>query len=347
MFSKSNNSLGKKLFKVNENNSVFSLTSIAYLLAIMQIAYVGETNQQLSNVFESTNELGNLGYIKNECNNDIIKMANCILINKRFTIEENCSRALQQLTNVFHRDFDNSNTIANECNQLIERRTNSMIKNIVQPNMINFETVMILINTIYFKADWDKPFKKYSTINKLFDNKYQVPMMKQQNEFPYYQDDYVQALEMPYKNKHYSMIFILPTKGIDVTKCSDYLFTQLSFNKVKIDCEIPKFTQRKRINLKPLLQQLGITNIFTPAARLDYMSKDQLYISNAIHEAVVIVDESGTEAAAVTVITTDNCARSSVREKPIQFYLHRPFLYAIKDRKNNMILFSGDYQGPN
>lgn len=75
------------------------------------------------------------------------------------------------------------------------------------------------------------------------------------------------------------------------------------------------------------------------------MSQDNnIYISTMVHEAVVIVDENGTEAAAVSMAISKNFSHPEP-SKPIVFYANRSFVYYIRHMSTNTILFLGDYQG--
>ena len=91
---------------------------------------------------------------------------------------------------------------------------------------------------------------------------------------------------------------------------------------------------------------MGLTDIFDKnKARLDEISTN-MYVSVILHEAVVIVDEEGTEAAAVTaVVGRVMMAMPIAAPKPIIFNANHSFLYYIKHQESNMIIFMGDYQG--
>lgn len=275
-----------------------------------------------------------------------MKMANCILVNNNFMVKPNFMTDIQKLASVLHRSFEDNTVVAIECNQIIKEGTNGLITDPVKADMIDTKTVMILINTLYFKTVWASPFKEYATKDKFFNETKMVKMMSKTKDFPYYEDDNVQIVDMMYQGNEYSMLWVLPKPGVEMSKCYGYLFNYVEFGYERVECEIPKFTQRKNYSLKPLMQEMGVTDIFSEEmSRLDHMTDERVYVSEAIHEAVVIVDEAGTEAAAVTVAICklESCC---MPPDPIPFYLHRPFLYGIKDRKNNMILFAGDYHGP-
>jgi serine protease inhibitor len=70
-----------------------------------------------------------------------------------------------------------------------------------------------------------------------------------------------------------------------------------------------------------------------------------LFISEAIHKSYIDVNETGTEAAAVTglVFTT-----TSIGNEPptVPFYVDRPFVYAITENDTDAILFIGEVNHP-
>ena len=71
-----------------------------------------------------------------------------------------------------------------------------------------------------------------------------------------------------------------------------------------------------------------------------------IFIDKIIHEVVVIVDESGTEAAATTVVTgRAMLAMPTKRDDPVIFKADHPFVYYIRYIPSNTFLFYGDYQG--
>ena len=83
--------------------------------------------------------------------------------------------------------------------------------------MIDASTKLVLTNAIYFKGDWNSPFKKDQTRDESFDDgsdaKRKVPMMHQTERFKYHDAGDVQVLEMPYAGKELSMVVLLPQEG--------------------------------------------------------------------------------------------------------------------------------------
>ena len=93
---------------------------------------------------------------------------------------------------------------------------------------------------------------------------------------------------------------------------------------------------------EPNLKKLGVNDLFSSDSADLNLIGDELYVSEIMHEAVVIVDEQGTEAAAFTAVML--ATRSAkIQQQPILFKADHPFIYYIKHNTSNLILFIGFY----
>jgi serpin B/serpin B11/12 len=339
----SNNILARKLFDVVEKEHVFSPLSISYIISLLHLASVENTDTQITSVMMRKNTLEDLQSLSKTFNSGIIKLANAVLVNKKFQIKSGYLEMVKELTLVSEKDFSDSESIAKEANHFISEKTNGMIKNVLSPNMIDLDTVMILINTLYFKAPWKSPFQERLTSEEKFNNNILVSMMNNTGYNSYYEDLTVQRVELMYKDTDYCMGFILPKSDVSLDKCTSYLGDG-NFESKYVKLFIPKFTQRKRMDLIPYMKKLGMTDLFDSTSRLDNMVSSDAYVSVLIHEAVVIVNETGTEASAVTVAV---CQSKGIRRnpEPIIFRADHSFIYYIKHIPTKTLLFVGDYHG--
>jgi serpin B len=106
---------------------------------------------------------------------------------------------------------------------------------------------------------------------------------------------------------------------------------------------LPRFEMRSAKELKEVLTELGMVDVFLPgAADLSGMADADLFISAVIHEAYVKVDEEGTEAAAATAVVVGETSAPMVPT----FRADRPFLFQIRDRLTGSILFMGRVADP-
>jgi serpin B len=70
-------------------------------------------------------------------------------------------------------------------------------------------------------------------------------------------------------------------------------------------------------------------------------SPTQSRILTVLHKAKLIIDEKGTEAAAMTVVTIKT---TSAQLGDVEMKVDRPYQIFIVDLKNNLILFNGIIQ---
>ena len=110
--------------------------------------------------------------------------------------------------------------------------------------------VMLLLNAVYFKADWKYPFNPSYTYTGKFTGPTEtkdVRFMTQTKNFNYYEDNNVQVVELPYKNDSTSAIVILPKEKIDVDTYlksldDNELNTILAgFTSKRVSLSLPKF----------------------------------------------------------------------------------------------------------
>lgn len=242
-------------------------------------------------------------------------------------------------------DFTQSwalDTINNWCAQ----KTNNLIQKPLKN--IPADMVMYLINAVYFKGIWVKQFDKKNTFEANFTNEANetvpVNMMCLKDTFAYAEDDKAQYLDLPYGNKAFSMTVILPAEGVSAT---DYLNNYLTTDRwnaalnamttTKIDVYLPRFKNENDLELKPVMQRMGMNLSFTDNADFTGIADMRLYISTIIHDTYVEVTEDGTEAAAVTII---GVGTTSMPLDPV-FTVNKPFLFVIREKSTGVILFAG------
>jgi serpin B len=235
-------------------------------------------------------------------------------------------------------------------NTWVAEKTEQMIPKLLKPPDILPSTALVLTNAIYFKGNWASQFDPAKTREGTFqltrDESIRVPMMHQLGEFAYASNETASLLELPYDGDRLSMILLLPKMagGLQSLESSlrvdtvDRWISDLS--KQPVNVMLPRFTLDTRFNLRDALVKMGMTEAFGAGADFSGMtSGGGLFIDKVIHQARVEVNEEGTEASAATAVIMK-------RGRIAQFHADRPFLFLIRDRVTDSVLFLGRVADP-
>jgi len=252
-------------------------------------------------------------------------------------------------------------TAHEDINSWIAEKTEGKIQNVVPQDAITPNTRLVLANAIYFNARWRDEFVQFLTEDADFTTAsgdiVQVPMMSQENSFRYVDAAEYAAVALPYIQSQVSMIVILPD---DLETFEQSLDAEVFANIVDsiqsglIVMEMPRFEIEADLPLGEVLVEMGMVDAFSRTeADLSNMVEDgeipaqdqNLYVSSALHRAVVKVDEEGTEAAAVTAIIV-GALGGMVAEPEFTFRADKPFIFAIYDNETETILFLGRVTNP-
>jgi serpin B len=267
----------------------------------------------------------------------------------------------------------------------VERKTKGKIKGAIEPGQLTRDTRLVLCNAIYFKGQWQQPFKTKDTrpadFNVSTNHTVTVPMMSQDALFKMTcnDDKTVQMLELPYVGTDLSMIILLPSTAPDLERIArreaeargdeaplpgtkpgtepisladleraltaekfrDWLKKLDQSGRRDTRVELPRFTTTQHLDLAKALASLGMSTAFQTNA--DFSGMDgtgDLYLSSVIHQALVEVNETGTEAAAFTGVNT------ALAGIPEPFIADHPFLFLIREQGSGAILFLGRMVDP-
>ncbi len=364
--------------ETNDNNFAISPFGISSLLNIVYLGTNGSTKQEIAKALGYTSQNNNKLDISRLTKSFInsppcTNVLTCNKITQYFkpTSQFNCGNALWmqsgiQLNPDFAQKFDKLNAgkyyyvdyvnkpndAADQINTWVANLTNNYIKQLITSDLIGKQTRMIATNVIYFKGLWQTAFKPSATqLGKftLNDGKIiQVPMMSANDSFSYAENPSMKILILPYKDSSLAMAIILPRQGQ-----FDQFVKSLNFDKVmnvinnssksEINIKVPKFILQSTFNnLSNNLMNVGVKQLFTPAADFSIMTKSPLYVSNVIQKVYVAVDEQGTIAAAATGMVIFGSAMVI----PKIFNADHPFVFLIYDTKSNLILFMGNVMNP-
>ena len=365
------NEFGLELYqklKSNDNNLFFSPYSISVALSMVCAGARGETRDQIAKATHSKSDRECLPAALESLNRDMadsnlkgngeLRVANGLWLQKGFDFNQDYLKVMKDSYGAQPNVLDfkaNPEFARNEINKWVAQQTRDKIQDLMTKGSIDKLTRFVLANAIYFKGKWnsefDKKLTKDSPFTSLDGKKTSVPMMHRDGMFGYSAGDGFQALAMPYKEGHLSMVVLLPSEGVSLKNFDEKLNPDLlstwlrELKNTKVDVYFPKFKMTTPVyQLDPILKDMGMTKAFSKDADFSGMSPSKdLYISTVAHKAFVDVNEEGTEAAAATGIAIRSAAMAP---KKIVFKADRPFLFFIRHDPTDTILFFGRFIKP-
>jgi serpin B len=235
-------------------------------------------------------------------------------------------------------------------NGWVDSRTQGKIKELITGQHIGPDTRLILTNAIYFKGNWASQFDRSQTRDEDWHGTgrvRKVPMMHQTRGYLFHEAGDFQALDLPYQGEQLSMLVVLPRKkdglaALEQAWAAGPLYQQVVSSlahEESVDVTLPRFQVESEFQLQPVLSALGAGLAFGPGADFSGIGAEPLQISEVIHKALIEVNEEGTEATGATgVVMTKGALFTG---EPKSFRADHPFLFVIRDRKSNAVLFCG------
>ncbi len=348
---------------VTQGDFIISPLSMQFLLGMILDGAQGQTADEICSVLgygagevDAVNEycLSMLQQLPNLDKKTKLAIANAIVVNQKYQLLDSYKATVGKFydAEVANLDFADVTGTTKKINKWCSDHTNGLIKEIIEK--VNPDMLAYLMNAMYFKSEWKQKFPKGNTSSEAFTaeggTKTSVPMMKMEKSFLYQDNDVIRAVRLPYGNGVYSMIVILPVEGKTLSDVTDYLNGKEwdAFASSLVSCDVdlwlPKFETSFRIKLNDILCAMGMPTAFNKdLADFSAMSMPSPYLSYVQQDAIIKVDEEGTEAAVVS--SAGMMATSAGPGDHIVFHADRPFLYLITESSTGAILFAGKYSG--
>lgn len=370
-FVQANNSFALDLFrKVSEKEAGSSMLvspiSVTFALGMVDNGAKGDTQKEINKALgyggDSIDDLNSFCRTMLEQGVTVdpsttIEIANMAVINKNaISLKDAFTKKVESdyKANVCYKDFAKED-VKSIINKWCEEKTKGMIKDFLKDPVSNDQYAHFL-NATYFKGIWSSQFKKSETKKEKFTTiegkELTVNMMHQKAEFNYLDvEGLCSAVCLPYGNKAYRMIVVLPEKGVSLDGLKKGLDPDVwqKLNRMpncNVDVKLPSFeSEFGTASIKEALKEMGINRAFVRgAADFTGMTDEGVFISDILQKAKIKVDEQGSEAAAVTdVVLEKNTA--AMPPKEAVFHADRPFIYAITEVSTGAIFFIGQYTG--
>jgi serine protease inhibitor len=347
-----------QLSERGKNRNLFiSPLSLSIAMALLHNGADGSTKQELSRLLGiqdiepdrvNTAYAALLGGLEQRGSQQShLSIANSLWARQGLTFKAEFLQSSQNFysTEVFNLDFAKSDNLS-VINGWIDRQTNGKIKEVVSSGDLNANTILILLNAIYFKGVWKQQFNKADTKENHFilsDSQSKLhPMMSQSGAYEYLQTQEFQAIVLPYSESDIHTIVFLPNEQNSLTdflQCLNFEKFQewrSQFFRMQGDLVLPRFTIEYEESLMDVFKILGLKIALSGSANYQNITDESIAISDIKHKALIEVNEEGTEASAATGVMMQR----SLRQK-FSMFVNRPFFYVIQDDRTGVILFMG------
>lgn len=346
----------------NTTNIFFSPVSIATAFAVLSLGSKGDTHTQILeglgfNLTERAEAdihegFQNLLYTLNQPDNQLqLTTGNGLFISESVKLVDKFLEDVKKLyhSEAFSINFQNPEEAKKRINDYVEKGTQGKIVDLVKD--LDTDTVFALVNYIFFKGKWEKPFEVDQTTEEDFhvdaSTTVKVPMMRRLGMFDLHRCEVLASwvLLMDYVGNA-TAFFILPDEGklehMESKLTREALTNFLGKRYLRsASLHLPKLSISGTYDLGAILGKLGITKVFSNGADLSGISEGApLKLSKAVHKAVLTLDEKGTEASGATFL------EAIPMSIPPTVEFNRPFITIIYDKNTKGPLFVGKVVNP-
>merc|ERR1711988_1383816 len=239
-------------------NVIISPVSIFLALSLLYHGSDRSTKAELENFLEIRSRIGSAVATKallsdydrsRKTLNTTIKLANGIFADHSLRIKTPFLDDLRYLSSGVRRvDFSDRTPAARAVNSWVGKETNNLITNLISPDDISEDTRMVLLNAVYFKANWKSQFYKDRTRKSVrFDVTRGYSVLVEMMVFlPHHQD----------QESLLSIIQQFPN--------TDFNSVYNSLRVRPVDLSLPKFTVDFKSELVSALKRNGVMSMFNP-----------------------------------------------------------------------------------
>ncbi|KAM4662174.1 alpha-1-antiproteinase S-like [Discoglossus pictus] len=246
-------------------------------------------------------------------------------------------------------DFTHPMDAEKQINDYVKNKTEGKIEELVKD--LSADTMLVLVNHIFFKGEWEHPFHPDSTHEGKFfvdaNTTVEVQMMSRTGIYKIFRDNELPCtvFQLQYKDGAH-LLLAVPELG-KIHEIEEALSAKTiarwinSTHERMMKLNLPKFSISASLDLKEILSGMGMKDVFSNNADFSGIAENiGLKVSKATHKATLDVDEKGTVAAAATAIEMTLLALFHSEN------INKPFILLLCSEPTNTILFMGKVTDP-
>ena len=323
-------------------NTVASPLSVICALGMLYQGATDETAAQLKALFgmDAAETADTLAALTKQLpdSDAVVRLANAMWVEQSTPVKPEFLKVNQEKlgAEVFRRAF--TEETLDELNGWVSEQTDGMIPSIL--SQLPPDAALVLLNALLFKGHWAEFYTGTTPMDfHASDGTVQRADMLRSIEHIYLHDESAAGFRKGFSGGKYAFAVIVPNEGVTP---DEYLKTldgaelrALLKGEVydEVITAMPKFTAEFRSDLTQAFARAGLTDL----NHLDGIAPG-LFVSDAVHKAVIDVNEDGVSAAAVTAVVP---AGAAIPHKTATVIADRPYLYMIVDKETMLPLFIG------
>ncbi len=236
-------------------------------------------------------------------------------------------------------------------NAWVSNETAGRIRNILDPQSLDPQTVLVLANALHFRAQWASSLDFRSEGSLQFHTAagevVEVPAMSDQSRLEVATTSAYTAVQLPYAGGRFTAILVEPHGSMAsflarLTPSSIASISDSTSGRLVL-LNVPTLSLSNNFAMVPALERLGMDRLFTPQADLSLISPTAVDVSSVEQANRLVLTTWGTDFASSTVVGIAGLA-APVPAARVTF--DRPFLYVLRDGQTGTIVAEAVVNNP-
>ncbi|GAB1297742.1 Corticosteroid-binding globulin [Apodemus speciosus] len=339
------NSYQRWVAQNSDKNTLISPVSISMALAMMSLGSRGSTKSlqnlgfNLTKMSEDEIHRGfqDLGVLFKQSNTGLeMKMGNAMFLPQNLKLKDSFLAHSKHYyeSEALTIPLEDWSKASQQINKYVKKKTQGKIEHVVSD--LDGPATPILVNYIFLKGTWKFPFSPENTREEDFyvneTSTVKVPMMVQSGSIDYFHDSEIpcQLIQMNYVGNG-TAFFILPDQGqMDTVIAALNRDTIDRWGKLvtprQVNLYIPKFSMSDTYDLKDVMADVGIKDLFTNQSDFSGTTEDIPLTLTVVHKATLQLDEGNV----LPVATNGTLPHLPSESLTVKF--NQPFILLIFDK---------------